>query len=317
MRAWPTASARPNGCGRSPCTAAAKSSSSHAYGSASGTANFSTPSGRRSSIPDSARVPRVGHEERAGVADQLELGARDHVEPAVEAAEHPARERQRSRETDVDPVAAVDPAPADPRGLTGEQPQRADAVAADVHQPTALEAGLQPHVVGSAGAEDVERERGANQPRPPDDSLARQLLQPPCLRMVAPHERLREHAARAIGGIEGRLRVLRMARQRLLGRARACPPPVRGSPIRRGASSAAARRPHRRPGRRAAPRRSRARGRSRARPRRPRRGRTSGWRPRRPRRPRRASRRRAACRLMFAVESRPKRNFMYASLRAQ
>ena len=51
-------------------------------------------------------MPRVGEEQRAVLADRLEVVAAADGEAAVELAEHVVREAQRAREGDVDAVAA-------------------------------------------------------------------------------------------------------------------------------------------------------------------------------------------------------------------
>ena len=298
VRACPTASSRQNGSGRSPRTAAAKSSSSHAYGSAGGTSITSVPPGPAHLDPRLRQCHGSGEEQRAGVADHLELVTRSTMSrPQSKHAEHAAGERERAGEAHVDAVGRgrSDLAPADALGLAGEQPHRAHAVAADVHQPAAVERRLQPHVVRP-----VRRRRGRTRTRArtsrsvPTAPLAHQLAQPPRLRVVAPHERLGQHAAGAVGGVERRLGLLRAAASAASPTARACRPPARGSTTARAASSAAACRPRRPRGRRAAPRSSRARGdpvlgRVRLGP--PAR---RGWPPPPPRPPRRRGRRRGA-----------------------
>ena len=59
----------------------------------------------------------------------------------------------------------------------------------------------------------VERvaERRAHEPQLADGALADELDEPRGLRVVAVHEGLREEAAGALGGVEGRLDVLRGA----------------------------------------------------------------------------------------------------------
>ena len=100
---------------------------------------------------------------------------------------------------------------ADRERLAGEQPRGADAVAADVHQRAALERRLQAHVAGTL---EQEGERCPDQAQLAD--LLEQLDEPARLRVVAPHERLGEHEAAALGGVERARDVVGVTRQRLL-----------------------------------------------------------------------------------------------------
>src|SRR4029453_7354347 len=95
----------------------------------------------------------------------------------------------------------------------GQGAAAADAVAADVHQPAALEIGLQADVVGVAG---VERERGAGDAQLADVAGGEELPGARQLRVVAPHERLLQHAPLALGDVEGALDLLGVTAHRLL-----------------------------------------------------------------------------------------------------
>ena len=74
-------------------------------------------------------------------------------------------------EAHVDAVAPLDLLRRDDAlRLAGQQAQRADAVAADVHQRAALELGLQANVAGVGSG--AERERRAHERSAPDRAVA-------------------------------------------------------------------------------------------------------------------------------------------------
>ena len=138
--------------------------------------------------------------------------------------------------------------------LAGQQPRAAHAVAADVHQRPALERGLQADVARARAANAKPRgSSAARRPRPRATS-SRSALR---LRMVAPHERLGEHAARALGQRRSASTTSGSARQRLLAQHVLAGLERRGATTARAARWAAGCRPRRRRGRPAAPRRSR------------------------------------------------------------
>ena len=120
--------------------------------------------------------------------------------------------RIRPAKRDVDAVAAEDLHPRERLRLrAGDEARAADAVAPDVHQRAALELGAQADVAGREPPKQNCARITRSSPTPGD-----QLAQPRGLRRVAPHERLHQHAVRALGGVEGALGVRGMARQRLL-----------------------------------------------------------------------------------------------------
>ena len=94
----------------------------------------------------------VADEEARVLADDLELGAARQHEAAVEVPEPAFWEGEGRREADVDAARPDDLLAAQPLGLSGQQPDRAEAVATDVHQRASVELGVEPHVVGRAEA---------------------------------------------------------------------------------------------------------------------------------------------------------------------
>ena len=101
----------------------------------------------------------------------------------------------------------------DAHGLAGEHARGADAVAAHVHQPAAGGLCQQARV---ARVREQEAEGRAHHAQLADRAVGDQLLEPPRLRVVSPHQRLRKHEAGGLGGCEGLLHVARRARVRLL-----------------------------------------------------------------------------------------------------
>src|SRR5207247_4266626 len=77
------------------------------------------------------RVPGVVEEERALLADRLQLVALRQDEPAVELPEDVAGEAERRGELHVDAARAERLLAVDALGLAGQQPRAADAVAPD------------------------------------------------------------------------------------------------------------------------------------------------------------------------------------------
>jgi hypothetical protein len=75
--------------------------------------------------------PRVGQGDDAYLAHHLEAGAVGEDEAAVELAEHAVGQGERPGEGDVDPTAAEHLLAPRTLGLAGQQPDPAQAVAAD------------------------------------------------------------------------------------------------------------------------------------------------------------------------------------------
>ena len=116
--------------------------------------------------------------------------------------------RRRSRPDGVDQLLCRDA-----HGLAGEHARGADAVAAHVHQPTPGRLGQQARVLGVL---EHETEGCAHHAQLADRAAGDELLESQRLRMVSPHERLRQHEACGVGGREGLLHVAGHARVRLL-----------------------------------------------------------------------------------------------------
>ena len=112
--------------------------------------------------------------------------------------------------TPVDPITA---SALDALGLAAQQPQRADAVAADVHQRAAVELGVAADVRAVGEREAERRADGARLA----DGLAGEPAEGLDARVQAPHHALHQHAPGSLGGVERGLDVGRPARQRLLG----------------------------------------------------------------------------------------------------
>src|SRR6185295_16070235 len=98
-------------------------------------------------------------------------------------------------------------------GLAGEQTRTADAIAADVHEPAAVERRVESHVrrVGQR-----EAEHSPDQAQAPDRPSVDELLESRRLRIVAVHERLHQEAAGLVGGVEGALDLLRVTAEGFL-----------------------------------------------------------------------------------------------------
>src|SRR6185437_4892282 len=137
-----------------------------------------------------------GCSRRKGVRDENRCLLADHLQPrpawddeaAVEVADDSVRERQRSREDDVDPAWADHLLTSGALWLAGDQAEAADAVAADVHQRAAVEGRVEACIAGAPLSGEVEREGGADDSHPPGNALVDQLGQPARLRVVTPHE---------------------------------------------------------------------------------------------------------------------------------
>src|SRR4051812_47924857 len=159
------------------------------------------------------RLPGTRHEQRGRVAHHLDRVPAVDVHAAVERRQHVAGEAQHGGQPAVH-AAALHELGAHALGLgAAHQAQRAHAVAADVHQRSALELG-QPADVPRVGQ--VEAERRADVAQPARHAVAHEPLERLRLRVEAPHERLHQHAAGALGRVERRLDLRRAARQRLL-----------------------------------------------------------------------------------------------------
>ena len=212
-RPWPSASSRPSSSSPSPRIASLRFSSSSLYESTGSGSIRSTPSSRRTSITGvrqchgSSRksepsLPIASSSSRSGIAV-----------PQSKIASTSPGNRSWPVNTQSVPVSPKNACPKTLSGSPPRQPRAADAVAADVHQRAALDVRAQPDVVRV-----VERvaERRADEPELADRALVDQLLQPLRLRIVAVHEGLGQEAAGAVGRVERRLDLLRMARERLL-----------------------------------------------------------------------------------------------------
>ena len=100
--------------------------------------------------------------------------------------------------------------------LARDQAEAADAVAADVHQRPAVESGVEARVARTALGREVEGKGGADDSHPPGDARVDQLGQPARLRMMPPHEALREDEPGGFRAVEGLLDLVRVLRERLL-----------------------------------------------------------------------------------------------------
>src|SRR5437588_1335765 len=158
-------------------------------------------------------VPRVVEEERALLADRLELVARRQDEPAVDLAEDVVGEAEGPGERDVDTARAERLLAVHALGLARQQTRAADAVAPDVHERAALEVGQQADILRVV---EEEAEGGPDEPQPADRALGDELGQPLRLRRVTPHERLHQQPACVLGGVEGVLGIGGGSRERLL-----------------------------------------------------------------------------------------------------
>ena len=164
------------------------------------------------------RPPRSGRQGASSTsvplfADGFHALAIGQRERGVELGDDIVREAERPVEVDVDPGRADDLLAVDPLGLASEQARAADAVAADVHQRTAVEVGRQPHV---ADLGQREAERRADVVEPSDRAVLDERLGHRGLRVVTPHERLHHDHAGALGGVPGLLDLGGAARVGLL-----------------------------------------------------------------------------------------------------
>ena len=140
-------------------------------------------------------MPRIVEEQRPLVADNLELIPGGERQPGVEVGQHVVGEAHRRGEGDVDSVATGRLLGTDAPWLSAEQSRAADAVAADVHQRSAVEGRAQAHVPRVAGDE---AERRPDHPDAADGPVRDELGEAPCLRIVAVHERLHQQTTCAL-----------------------------------------------------------------------------------------------------------------------
>src|SRR5260370_10721309 len=104
-----------------------------------------------------AAMPGIVEEQRALLAYDLELVAGRERQPRIEMPEDVVAKAHRRGERDVDTLAADHLLGADALGLAGDQPGATDAVAADIHQRSALESGAEAGVRRVVGAEAARR----------------------------------------------------------------------------------------------------------------------------------------------------------------
>ena len=175
-RAWPTASSRPSSSGASPRIASLTFSSSSRYEFAGARPrSCSTLVGsRRSSIPGDVDVP--GSRRRRGFPRRRPPRARPDAgsdEAAVEVREDAAREAKRPGKETSTPLLPDDLLGVHALRLAGEETERVDAVAADVHQRAAVELGVEAGVVRAVNGCELEAEGGADDPQPSDGAVRR------------------------------------------------------------------------------------------------------------------------------------------------
>ena len=147
---------------------AAKSSSSSAYGLAAldRRPSSGSASGRRSRSVGRAAVPRVGGDDRARLPHDLERRrgtARRRRSRTCRARRRRSAAAPARRASTPSPP--VDQLGRDALGLARQQPQRAHAVAADVHQRPALELARPAHVGRGRVEREAERRAHDAQPR--------------------------------------------------------------------------------------------------------------------------------------------------------
>ena len=203
-RACATASARPNGSGAPSSTAARNASSSSANGSAASLATVSV-SPSRSIVIVAGRRPR-DDPQRAGLAHDLEAPSACAMSIAhsnVPTTSPANRSTAAIRASTSSPTASA----LDALGLAADQAQRAQAVAADVHQRPAVQLGAPAHV-GPVGQ--VEPEHRAHDARAA--ARARAARAAAACGWKRHISALHQHAPGALGGVERRLGVRGAAR---------------------------------------------------------------------------------------------------------
>ena len=158
-------------------------------------------------------MPRIVEEQRAILAHHLELVAGCERQSGVKVGHDFVGTQHRSGEHDIDAVAPDHLLGTDPHGLAGDQPGAVHAVAAHVHQRSAVELRAEADVRRLSRCE---AERSADQVEPTHSPAPDQLLQPTRLRIVAVHERLHQQPLVALRGVESALHVLSSAAEGLL-----------------------------------------------------------------------------------------------------
>ena len=103
--------------------------------------------------------------------------------------------------------------PEHPLRLAPQEPRPANAVAAHVHQSTAVEVGDHADV---RLVDERKAKRGVDRPQPPDPARLDELPRQGGLRVVPVHEGLGQHEPCRVGGIEGLFDLRRAARVGLL-----------------------------------------------------------------------------------------------------
>jgi hypothetical protein len=137
-----------------------------------------------------SRLPGIGDKEHSLFADHLERCAAGQDETGVEVRDDLVRQRKCRGKADVDAARAERPKSLDPLRLSREQPDRIDAVRADVHQRTAVQFGVEAGVIRAVYGRDVKAEGRADKPQAPDDVRAGEFHELGGLRVVSPHEPL-------------------------------------------------------------------------------------------------------------------------------
>jgi hypothetical protein len=131
----------------------------------------------------------------------------------VEGRDDPVREPEGAGEEAVDAPRRRHRDREGTLGLARQHPRPVHAVAADVHDRAAVERRIEPDV---AAGHEREAEDGAHRLQAADRAVPDERAQPVRLRVVAVHERLRQHAPCPLRRVEGALGVRRPRRERLL-----------------------------------------------------------------------------------------------------
>jgi hypothetical protein len=158
--------------------------------------------------------PRVGERELAGGADDLKLVAAGVVQGNVELGQRVPGQREGRGEpqvTSVGVLGSVDDLRGGHRkGLAAEQPDRADAVAAQIQHRAAAQAAGAADVAGV----DADREGRPDEPDLTDPTAGDQSLGEQGLWVVAPHQALDTQPSGRVGGGHGQ----RLLAQHVLAR---------------------------------------------------------------------------------------------------
>src|SRR5215211_1309772 len=120
------------------------------------------------------------------------------------------------REDDVDPTLADDLLPLRALRLAGHEADRAHAIATDVHQRAAVELGPEAGVVLAVHGGELEAHGDPHDAKASNRAFGHELRDLRGLRVMPPHEPLREDEARGLGDIERALDFLRVPGERLL-----------------------------------------------------------------------------------------------------